>query len=491
MPGKYCFCGKSDIAEMAKAFAAVRVGQMNFKHRNVDRLDGIEDRNRCMCEACRVQQHGFRALGLRFVQPVDQMAFVVRLPEIDIGACCAGQVIQSSGDIVKRIAAIDFRLSCSQQIEIRAIQDKNNGSHSQSDFLDNDVAMVAVAATLTLYDGQDKKRDEMNHSILTDSITITLNGEVRRFHCGGSVADLVREIGLEPAKVAVERNLEIVPRSTLSDVTLCDGDILEIVHFVGGGQDDSWAVAGRTFRSRLIVGTGKYKDFEQNAAALIASGAEIITVAVRRVNVSDPKAPMLTDYIDPEKYTYLPNTAGCFTADDAIRTLRLAREAGGWDLVKLEVLGEAKTLYPDMRETLKATEILAREGFLPMVYCVDDPIAARQLEEAGAVAIMPLGAPIGSGLGIQNRVTIRLIVEGASVPVLVDAGVGTASDAAVAMELGCDGVLMNTAIAEAKDPVRMAVAMKLAVESGRMAYQAGRMARRMYADPSSPLAGLI
>ncbi|MCA0910129.1 thiazole synthase [Qipengyuania gaetbuli] len=268
-----------------------------------------------------------------------------------------------------------------------------------------------------------------------------------------------------------------------------------MVHFVGGGEssasDDSWTVAGRTFRSRLIVGTGKYKDFEQNAAALEASGAEIVTVAVRRVNVSDPKAPMLTDYVDPKKITYLPNTAGCFTADEAIRTLRLAREAGGWDLVKLEVLGEAKTLYPDMRETLVATETLAKEGFLPMVYCVDDPIAAKQLEDAGAVAVMPLGAPIGSGLGIQNRVTIRLIKEGASVPVLVDAGVGTASDAAVAMELGCDGVLMNTAIAEAKDPIRMARAMKLAVEAGRDAYLAGRMATRKYADPSSPLAGLI
>lgn len=254
---------------------------------------------------------------------------------------------------------------------------------------------------------------------------------------------------------------------------------------------DTWTVAGRTFTSRLIVGTGKYKDFAQNAAALEASGAEIVTVAVRRVNVSDPKAPMLTDFIDPKKVTYLPNTAGCFTAEDAVRTLRLAREAGGWDLVKLEVLGEARTLYPDMRETLKATETLAKDGFLPMVYCVDDPIAARQLEDAGAVAVMPLGAPIGSGLGIQNKVTIRLIVEGAKVPVLVDAGVGTASEAAVAMELGCDGVLMNTAIAEAKDPVRMARAMKLAVAAGRDAYLAGRMPTRRYADPSSPLAGMI
>jgi thiazole synthase len=254
---------------------------------------------------------------------------------------------------------------------------------------------------------------------------------------------------------------------------------------------DTWTVADRTFTSRLIVGTGKYKNFEQNAAAVEASGAEIVTVAVRRVNVSDPNQPMLVDYIDPKKITYLPNTAGCFNAEEAIRTLRLAREAGGWDLVKLEVLGEAKTLYPDMRETLRATETLANEGFKPMVYCVDDPIAAKQLEEAGAVAIMPLGAPIGSGLGIQNLVTIRLIVEGSNVPVLVDAGVGTASDAAVAMELGCDGVLMNTAIAEAKDPVMMARAMKLAVESGRLAYLSGRMAKRRYADPSSPLAGLI
>jgi len=329
---------------------------------------------------------------------------------------------------------------------------------------------------------------------MSDKLALTVNGEPRSIAAGASVADLVAEIGLNPAKVAVERNAVIVPRSTLADVALADGDSLEIVHFVGGGDvsaDDTWTVAGRTFRSRLIVGTGKYKDFAQNAAALEASGAEIVTVAVRRVNVSDPKAPMLTDFIDPKKVTYLPNTAGCFNADDAIRTLRLAREAGGWDLVKLEVLGEARTLYPNMRETLLATEVLAKEGFLPMVYCVDDPIAAKQLEDAGAVAVMPLGAPIGSGLGIQNRVTIRLIVEGAKVPVLVDAGVGTASDAAVAMELGVDGVLMNTAIAEAKDPIRMARAMRLAVEGGREAYLSGRMATRKYADPSSPLAGLI
>ncbi|MXP40223.1 sulfur carrier protein ThiS [Altererythrobacter soli] len=330
---------------------------------------------------------------------------------------------------------------------------------------------------------------------MSETRTLTVNGEPRRT-AAATIAALVCELELKPEKVAVERNGVIVPRSTLAEVALAEGDVLEIVHFVGGGdhvpvEADTWTVAGRTFRSRLIVGTGKYKDFAQNAAAVEASGAEIVTVAVRRVNVSDPNQPVLMDYIDPKKVTYLPNTAGCFTADEAIRTLRLAREAGGWDLVKLEVLGEARTLYPNMRETLRATEVLANEGFKPMVYCTDDPIAAKQLEEAGAVAVMPLGAPIGSGLGIQNRVTIRLIVEGASVPVLVDAGVGTASDAAVAMELGCDGVLMNTAIAEAKDPILMARAMKRAVEAGRDAYRAGRMATRKYADPSSPLAGLI
>ncbi|WP_300111897.1 sulfur carrier protein ThiS [Sphingobium sp.] len=333
------------------------------------------------------------------------------------------------------------------------------------------------------------------------TISIRINGEHRRVREGLTLAELASELGFTPEKVAVERNLEVVPRSTLADVRVEDGDELEIVHFVGGGDhmvaggdgagDDGWSVAGKAFTSRLIVGTGKYKSFEQNAAAVAASGAEIVTVAVRRVNVSDPKAPMLTDYIDPKKITYLPNTAGCFTGEEAIRTLRLAREAGGWDLVKLEVLGEARTLYPDMVETLRATEVLAKEGFKPMVYCVDDPIAAKRLEDAGAVAIMPLGAPIGSGLGIQNRVTIRLIVEGTTLPVLVDAGVGTASEAAQAMELGCTGVLMNTAIAEAKDPVLMAAAMKAGVEAGRMAYRAGRMGKRLYADPSSPLAGLI
>lgn len=254
---------------------------------------------------------------------------------------------------------------------------------------------------------------------------------------------------------------------------------------------DILTVAGRSFNSRLIIGTGKYKTYAENAAALEASGADMVTVAVRRVNLMNPDEPMLVDFIDPKTTTYLPNTAGCFTGEDAVRTLRLAREAGGWDLVKLEVLSDPKHLYPDMEETMRAAKLLLAEGFEVMVYCSDDPVFARKLEDLGCCAIMPLGAPIGSGLGIQNPVNIRLIVEQSSVPVIVDAGVGTASDAAIAMELGCDGVLMNTAIAEAKDPIRMARAMKHAVIAGREAYLAGRMPRKKYADPSSPLAGLI
>ena len=256
-------------------------------------------------------------------------------------------------------------------------------------------------------------------------------------------------------------------------------------------QDDTLIIAGREFSSRLIIGTGKYKSYQQNAEALAASGAEMVTVAVRRVNISNPGEPLLIDYIDPEKTVYLPNTAGCFTGEDAVRTLRLAREAGGWDLVKLEVLSDPKHLYPDMEETMRAAKMLIEDGFKVMVYCSDDPVFAKKLEDLGCVAIMPLGAPIGSGLGLQNKVNIRLIVEQSSVPVIVDAGVGTASDATIAMELGCDGVLMNTAIAEAKDPILMARAMKHAVKAGRDAYLAGRMPRKKYADPSSPLAGLI
>ena len=256
-------------------------------------------------------------------------------------------------------------------------------------------------------------------------------------------------------------------------------------------DDTPLEIAGRKFHSRLIIGTGKYKDYAENAAAAEAAGAEIITVAVRRVNLTDPNKPMLVDFLDQKEYTYLPNTAGCFTGEDAVRTLRLAREAGGWSLVKLEVLGDEKTLYPNMPETLRAAELLLADGFDVMVYCSDDPIMCKQLEDMGCCAIMPLGAPIGSGLGLQNPVNIRLIIEQSNVPVLVDAGVGTASDAAIAMELGCDAVLMNTAIAEAKSPILMAEAMKNAVIAGRQAYLAGRMPKKMYADPSSPLAGLI
>lgn len=256
-------------------------------------------------------------------------------------------------------------------------------------------------------------------------------------------------------------------------------------------NNDKLIIDGREFSSRLIIGTGKYKDYAENAAALKASGADIVTVAVRRVNISNPNEPMLADFINPKETTYLPNTAFCFTGEEAVRTLRLAREAGGWDLVKLEVLSDPKHLYPDMEETMRAAKMLIDEGFKVMVYCSDDPVFAKKLEEMGCVAIMPLGAPIGSGLGIQNPVNIRLIVEQSNVPVIVDAGVGTASDATIAMELGCDGVLMNTAIAGAKDPILMAEAMKHAVIAGRKSYLAGRMPRKMYADPSSPLAGLI
>ena len=256
-------------------------------------------------------------------------------------------------------------------------------------------------------------------------------------------------------------------------------------------HEDTWSVAGRTFRSRLIVGTGKYKDYAQNAAAAEAAGAEIVTVALRRVNLSDPSKPMLVDHVRPDRFTFLPNTAGCFTGEDAVRTLRLAREAGGWDLVKLEVLSNTKHLLPDMEETLRALKMLVADGFQVMVYCSDDPVYAKKLEEAGAAAIMPAAAPIGSGRGIQNFLNLGLIIEQSTVPVLVDAGVGTASDATFAMELGADAVLMNTAIAGAQDPVVMAEAMKLAVRSGRLAYRAGRIPRKLYATASSPVEGLV
>ena len=254
--------------------------------------------------------------------------------------------------------------------------------------------------------------------------------------------------------------------------------------------EDPLVIAGRGFHSRLIIGTGKFADYQQNKDALDASGAEIVTVAIRRVNLSDPDAPMLADFIPPDSTTYLPNTAGCYTGEDAVRTLRLAREAGGWNLVKLEVLSDVH-LYPDMAETLSSLKLLKEDGFDVMVYCTDDPVYCQKLEDAGADAIMPLAAPIGSGLGLLNPTNIQLVRQAVSVPVLVDAGLGTASEAAAAMELGCDGIIANTAIAGADDPIRMARAFKHAVIAGREAFLAGRIPRKGYAVASSPTTGVI
>ena len=256
-------------------------------------------------------------------------------------------------------------------------------------------------------------------------------------------------------------------------------------------NDSPLKLGGREFRSRLIVGTGKYKDFAQTREAIEASGAEIVTVAVRRVNITDRKKENLLDYIDPKRYQILPNTAGCFTAEEAIRTCRLAREVGVGEMVKLEVIGDQATLFPDIPATIEAARILVKEGFHVLPYVTDDPVTCLRLAELGCAAVMPLAAPIGSGLGIRNPYNIAIIVEQAKVPVIVDAGVGTASDAAEAMELGCDGVLMNTAIAGAKDPLAMARAMRLAVEAGRIAFRAGRIERRLYANASSPITGMI
>ena len=256
-------------------------------------------------------------------------------------------------------------------------------------------------------------------------------------------------------------------------------------------KKDTFIIAKKKFKSRLIVGTGKYKSMSECAKAIKLSGADIVTVAVRRVNISDKKKPLLMDYINPKKITYLPNTAGCFSSNEALRTLRLAREIGGWKLVKLEVLGDKKTLFPDMIETLKSTEILTKEGFNVMVYCTDDPLMAKKLEDVGASAIMPLAAPIGSGLGIQNETNIKIIRNQTRLPVIIDAGLGQASDATIAMELGCDGVLINTAIANAKNPYQMATAMKNAVLAGRDSYLSGRMDKSNFANPSSPTSGLV
>ena len=256
-------------------------------------------------------------------------------------------------------------------------------------------------------------------------------------------------------------------------------------------KSDKLVVAKKKFNSRLIVGTGKYKNFKETAKAIKESGASMVTVAVRRVNILDKKKPVLMDYLDPKKFLYLPNTAGCFNSEEALRTLRLAREMGSWKIVKLEVLGDKKTLYPDMMETIKSTKILVKEGFKVLVYCTDDPLQAKKLEDLGASAIMPLASPIGSGLGIQNSINISLIIKQSKIPVIIDAGIGTASDATIAMELGCDGVLINSAIAKAKNPILMAKSFKNAVISGRDSFLAGRMKKNYFAIPSSPNKGLI
>jgi thiazole synthase len=256
-------------------------------------------------------------------------------------------------------------------------------------------------------------------------------------------------------------------------------------------KDQPFVLAGRVFNSRLILGTGKYRDFAETKAALEESGAEIVTVAVRRVNITDPNKENLLDYIDPRRYQILPNTAGCYTVEEAVRTCRLAREAGVGDMVKLEVIGDQATLFPDVPGTIEAAKILVKEGFKVLPYITDDPVACLRLAEIGCAAVMPLAAPIGSGMGIRNPYNLRIILEQARLPVIVDAGVGTASDASEAMELGCDGLLINTAIAGAKDPIAMARAMKLAIEAGRLAYLAGRIDTKLYATASSPLSGLI
>jgi len=322
---------------------------------------------------------------------------------------------------------------------------------------------------------------------------VYVNGETKEFAENNTVADVVESLGLTGKKIAVELNKEILPFDQYQANTLSAGDRLEIVHAIGGGQDDSFVLAGVSYQSRLLVGTGKYKDMEETRLAIEASGAQIVTVAIRRTNIGqNPGVPNLLEVISPDKYTILPNTAGCYTADEAVRTCRLARELlGGHKLVKLEVLADQKTLFPDVAETYVAAELLVKEGFDVMVYTNDDPIAAKRLEEIGCVAVMPLAAPIGSGLGIRNPYNILTIVENAKVPILVDAGVGTASDAAIAMELGCDGVLMNTAIADAKNPILMASAMRKGIEAGREAFLAGRMPRKRFASASSPIDGLF
>ncbi|HVZ73243.1 MAG TPA: sulfur carrier protein ThiS [Polyangia bacterium] len=336
---------------------------------------------------------------------------------------------------------------------------------------------------------------------MTD-LRITVNGEARTAPAGTTVAGLVALLGMEAARVAVERNQDVVPRKTWAEAPLAEGDKIEIVAFVGGGSgeppfgggsdDDPLVIAGRKFKSRLLVGTGKFATIEQGREAILRSGAEIVTVALRRVDLT-PGKPNVLDTIDHKRHVILPNTAGCYTAEEAVRTCRLARELGMDEMVKLEVIGDQKTLFPDGAATLEAAKILVKDGFTVLPYCMDDPVLAQKLADAGCAAVMPLAAPIGSGLGIRNPYNLRIILEQKrpGVPIIVDAGVGTASDAAVALELGCDGVLLNTAIAGARDPLLMAEAMRDAVVAGRKAYRAGRIGKKLYATASSPIDGLI
>jgi len=327
-------------------------------------------------------------------------------------------------------------------------------------------------------------------------MTIILNGDPVEVGGPMTLTALLAQLGVDARRVAVEHNLNVIKRPNYDTTRIQEGDQVEIVNFVGGGikseiMTEPLVIADREFKSRLIVGTGKYSSFAVMQRAHEASGADMVTVAVRRVNISDRTKESLLDYIDTSRIALLPNTAGCYTADDAVRTARLGREAGLSNWVKLEVIGDERTLFPDNEQLLVATRILVKEGFVVLPYTTDDPVVCRKLEDAGAAAVMPLGAPIGSGLGIQNANNIRIIREFSRVPVILDAGVGTASDATIAMELGADGVLLNTAIAEAQDPIAMAEAMKLSVQAGRLAYRAGRMGKRSYASASSPLAGVV
>jgi len=339
-------------------------------------------------------------------------------------------------------------------------------------------------------------------------VTITLNGERRDVPEGLTVAGLLRHLGVRPERVAVEVNGEVIPRRRHAEAPVTPGDVLEVATLVGGGAPEALAeaepltIGSHTFRSRLLVGTGKYTTLELMRDCLRASGAEVVTVAVRRERLSDATGRNLLDFLDPTRYTILPNTAGCFTAEEALRTARLGRELleglgnPGADWVKLEVLADTRTLLPDPLATLEATRVLVREGFQVLCYTSDDPVMARRLKAEGAVSVMPAGSPIGSGQGVLNPNNLRIILEDLkgddpAYPVIVDAGVGTASDVTIAMELGCDGVLLNTGIAGARAPLRMARAMRLAVEAGRLAAGAGRIPRKLYATASSPMEGRI